>query len=178
MLNGEGIRLRHVRERDLDVLYDLHTDIDTRGDFYPLGTYSEPAFKKEFQETGFWKSDEGLLLMVDDQDTLIGEIQFFRTLDFLDELEIGYRLYSPDYAGRGITTEALTLMTAYLFENKRFNRIRLQIHPDNAASRRIAEKCGYRHEGTMRGAWFNRGRHHDVEVYAIIRDDYRQTQKK
>ena len=174
MLKGENIQLRHVRERDLDVLYDLHTDISSRGDFYPLGTYSEPGFKKEFQETGFWKSDDGLLLIVDNDDTLLGEIQFFRTVDHLDELEIGYRLYSPEYGGRGIMTEALTLLTAFLFDQKRFNRIRLNIHRDNAASLRIAEKCGYQHEGTMRGAWFHRGRHHDAEVYAIIRDDYNE----
>jgi RimJ/RimL family protein N-acetyltransferase len=173
VLKGKQIRLRHVRERDLDALYDIHTDISTRGDFYPAGTYSEPAFRKEFQETGFWKNDEGLLLIVDDHDSLLGEIEFFRTLNYLDELEIGYRLYSPEYAGRGVMTEALGLMTAYLFEQKRFNRIRLIIHPDNAASRRIAEKCGYRHESTMRGAWFHRGRHHDAEVYAMLREDPR-----
>jgi RimJ/RimL family protein N-acetyltransferase len=35
----------------------------------------------------------------------------------------------------------------------------------------VAEKCGYKHEGTARGAWYNRGRHHDVEVYAILHRD-------
>lgn len=172
MLKGPNIRLRHIRERDLDALYDLETDIATRGNYYPLGTISEPAFKKMFQETGFWKGDEGMLLIVDDQDTLLGQIEFFRTLDYLDELEIAYRLFSPDYAGRGIISEALTLLTEFLFLQKTFNRIRLIIHPDNVASRRIAEKCGYQHEGTLRGAWFNRGRHHDAELYAMIRDDY------
>lgn len=53
----------------------------------------------------------------------------------------------------------------------RVNRIRLVIHPGNTASRRLAEKCGFRHEGTARGAWYNKGRHHDVEIYAILHDD-------
>jgi RimJ/RimL family protein N-acetyltransferase len=35
----------------------------------------------------------------------------------------------------------------------------------------VAEKGGYKHEGTQRGAMFNRGRHHDMELYAIIRSD-------
>jgi RimJ/RimL family protein N-acetyltransferase len=51
------------------------------------------------------------------------------------------------------------------------NRIRLIIHPDNAPSRRVADKCGFRHEGTARGAWFSKGKHHDVEVYAVLRRD-------
>lgn len=172
MLIGEGIRLRHVRERDLDALYDIETDIANRGDYYPTGTMSEPEFKKAFQESGFWSKDEGMLLIVDDQDRLLGDVEFFRTLAYLDELEIAYRLFSLEHAGKGIATQAVQLMTAYLFGRYQFNRIRLIIHPENAASRRVAEKCGYLHEGTMRGGWFHRGRHHDAEVYAIIRSDF------
>ncbi|MBX3069112.1 MAG: GNAT family N-acetyltransferase [Thermomicrobiales bacterium] len=172
MLRGETIRLRQVRERDLDALYDIDTDIANRGAYYPTGTMSEPEFKRAFQETGFWSKDEGMLLIVDGQDMLLGQVEFFRTLNYLDELELGYRLFSPAYAGRGIATEAVTLMTAYLFDRTKFNRIRLIIHPENAASLRIAEKCGYRHEGTARGAIFHHGRYHDVEVYAMVREDF------
>lgn len=47
------------------------------------------------------------------------------------------------------------------------------IVPGNAASRRIAEKCGYQLEGTARGAFFNDGRNQDVVIYALLRDDPR-----
>jgi RimJ/RimL family protein N-acetyltransferase len=45
------------------------------------------------------------------------------------------------------------------------------IHPDNVASRRLAEKCGFRHEGTARGAWYHKGIHQDVEIYAVLHED-------
>jgi RimJ/RimL family protein N-acetyltransferase len=45
------------------------------------------------------------------------------------------------------------------------------IHPDNDASQRVAEKCGFTLEGTMRKAWFHRGRHQDVQVWSILRDE-------
>ena len=80
-------------------------------------------------------------------------------------------MYASESWGKGITTEAVTLLVRYLFETKRMNRIRLVIHPDNTASRRVAEKCGFRHEGTARGAWYNNGRHHNVEIYAILHDE-------
>ena len=67
--------------------------------------------------------------------------------------------------------EAVNLLVRYLFETKRVNRVRLVIHPENIASRRLAEKCGFRHEGTARGAWYNQGRHQDVEIYAILHED-------
>ena len=70
-------------------------------------------------------------------------------------------------------TEAVQLLTDYLFATKNVNRIHLVIVPENAASRRIAEKCGFTLEGTVRGAFFNDGRSQDVVLYLLLRDDPR-----
>lgn len=172
MLHGTTVTLRLVREADIDLLYERHLDIDNRGAFFPRGVMSEPAFRGEFAASGFWKADDGMLVMTTPQDgQIIGHIEFYKTVNYLDEYELSYQVYSLDHRGTGVCTEAVSLLVRYLFETKRMNRIRLVIHPDNAASRRIAEKCGFRHEGTSRGAWYNRGRHHDVEIYAILHDD-------
>jgi RimJ/RimL family protein N-acetyltransferase len=80
-------------------------------------------------------------------------------------------VYTAEHRGKGGATEAVRLLVCYLFENKRVNRIRLVIHPDNLASRRLAEKCGFRHEGTARGAWYHQGVHQDVEIYAVLHED-------
>lgn len=163
--------LRPVREDDVAELYAHHIDIDNRGEYFPRGIMSQPRFVREFQESGFWTNDEGMLVIVDSDDTIIGHIEFFKTVNYLAEYELSYILYSTDRRGRGAVTEAVTLMVRYLFETKPINRIRLVIHPGNLASRRIAEKCGFRHEGTARGAWYNAGRYHDVEIYAVLHDD-------
>jgi RimJ/RimL family protein N-acetyltransferase len=171
MLKGDTITLRPVLESDLDLLYRHHLDLANRGDYYPHGIVSQTTFKKRFHDTGNWEREEGTLLIVGDGGEPVGYIEFFRTVNYLDEYEIGYLIFQPEHRGKGATTEALNLMVRYLFETKRMNRIRLIIHPDNAPSRRVAEKCGFTHEGTARGAWFSKGKHHDVEVYAILRDD-------
>ena len=171
MLKGTTITLRSVHESDLEQLYEFHTDISNRGEYYPQGFMSQPAFQKQFQENGFWGKDEGTLLVVNHSDEILGHIEFFKTVNYLDEYELAYQIYDGEQRGKGIMTEAVKMMTRYLFETKRMNRIRLVIHPGNAASRRLAEKCGYQHEGTARGAWYNKGRHQDVEIYSILHDD-------
>jgi ribosomal-protein-alanine N-acetyltransferase len=168
MLKGTSITLRPVRETDLDQLYAYHTDIDNRGDFFPRGILAQPAFRKQFQETGFWSKEEGMLVIVSPKDEILGHIEFFKTVNYLDEFELSYQVYAPEQRGKGVATEAVNLLVRYLFEAKRVNRIRLVIHPDNLASRRLAEKCGFRHEGTARGAWYHQGAHRDVEIYAIL----------
>lgn len=174
MLNSEEITLRPMRESDLDQFYEYHRDISNRGRYFPIGVMAEPVLRKRFAETGFWQDEEGMLLIVDGDDQLAGHIEFFQTVSYLDELELSYHIYSEEYTGKGIATEAVRLMTNYLFERKKNNRIRLIIHPQNVASRRVAEKCGYRHEGTARGAWFHRGENQDVEVYAILRGEFEE----
>lgn len=171
MLHGNLIRLRPVRENDLDQLYTYHLDIDNRGDYFPRGVLAEPAFRKQFEETGFWSKDEGMLVIVSLKDEILGHIEFFKTVNYLDEFELSYQVYAPDQRGKGVATEAVNLLVRYLFETKRVNRIRLVIHPDNLASRRLAEKCGFTHEGTARGAWYNKGKHQDVAIYAILHED-------
>lgn len=171
MLKGQSITLRPVRDTDLPQLYAFHIDIANRGDYFPRGVLSQPAFQKEFQDTGFWTKTEGMLVIVSLDDTILGHIEFFKTVNYLDEFELSYQVYLPEQRGKGVATEAVQLMVRYLFETKQVNRIRLVIHPDNLASRRLAEKCGFRHEGTARGAWYHKGQHQDVEIYALLHAD-------
>lgn len=173
MLKGRHISLRPVREADLDRLYDAHTDIATRGPYFPHGVMSESAFRKEFAENGFWQKTDGMLLLVTAEGDIAGHIEFFRPISYWDAFELSYQLYDAQHAGHGYVTEAVQLLSDYLFANKKEQRIQLVIAPDNAASRRIAEKCGFALEGTARGAFFNDGRSQDVLVYSLLRTDAR-----
>ena len=171
MLRGDVIELRLARESDLGDLYERLSDLETRGEFFPLGVTSEPALRARFAENGFWDADEGMLLIVDHDDHLVGEIEYFPIIHYLQGYEISYQLFGSQHAGKGFTSEAVGLLVDYLFGRKRVNRMQLNIHPDNAASKRVAEKCGFTFEGLMRSCWFHRGEFHDLEVWSLLRDE-------
>jgi RimJ/RimL family protein N-acetyltransferase len=173
MLHGKIVTLRPVLAGDLDRLYEAHTNIANRGAYFPLGVRSEPDFKRAFTETGLWQREEGTLLILDEGGDLAGHIEFFKPVAYWDAFELSYQLYDTSFAGRGFVTEAVQLLVDYLFATKKQNRIHLVIAPENAASRRIAEKCGFTFEGTVRGAFFNDGRSQDVVLYSLLRDDSR-----
>jgi [ribosomal protein S5]-alanine N-acetyltransferase len=173
VLEGADIRLRPVREADLDVLYEAHTQISNRGRFFPLGIVSESTFRRDFAESGFWKPDEGTWVISTGDGEVAGHIEFFTPVNYWDAFELSYQLYDEQFAGRGYTTTAVQLAVDYLFGAKKKHRIQLVIVPENAASRRIAEKCGFADEGTLRGAFFNDGRNHDVQMYSLLRTDPR-----
>ncbi|HUQ43528.1 MAG TPA: GNAT family protein [Candidatus Limnocylindria bacterium] len=68
--------------------------------------------------------------------------------------------------GRGIGTEAVTLLVDFLFDSQQVHRLVLYIHVDNVPSHRIAEKTGSTKEGTLRDGWFHRGGWHDLSCSA------------
>jgi ribosomal-protein-alanine N-acetyltransferase len=173
MLQGTRIGLRPIRRADLDVLYEAHIAIGARGSFFPLGVLSESAFQREFEESGFWQKTEGTLLIVTPEGDIAGHIEFFRPVSYWDAFELSYQLYDDRHAGHGYTTEAVQLLVDYLFAAKKEHRIHLVIVPGNDASQRIAERCGFALEGTVRGAFFNDGRNHDVLLYGLLRTDPR-----
>jgi len=170
LLVGDLIQLRLVREQDLGALYELMTDLDARGSYFPLGVQSEPALHAAFAKNGFWDQDEGMLLIVSG-DEIVGEIEYFPISHYTQGYELSYQLFGSRHAGKGYTTEAVNLLTRYLFAGKRVNRMQLIIHPDNAPSRRVAAKCGFTFEGVMRGSWFHDGAFQDVEVWSLLRDE-------
>jgi RimJ/RimL family protein N-acetyltransferase len=173
MLKGKVVTLRPVQEEDLPALYEHILNVENRGEFYPASIQTMAELRKELTTTGFWTPEFGLLMIIDNgSGKLIGQIVWFKTVQYMTELEIGYIMYDQTARTRGGMTESCKMLTSYLFDTKTFNRIRLCIATQNGPSRRVAEKSGYIHEGTQRGAWWNRGRFYDMELYAVTREDW------
>ncbi len=167
-LRGDLISLRLVRSADIDGLIELLNDLGTRG---ALGHFlkSETDIRGRFERDGYWSDDSGVLLMIDAAADIVGWIGFIPVTYYFYGYEINYQVFGEQYSGRGYATEALGLLTGYLFSTKLMDRLQLSIHPDNLASRRVAEKCGYTQEGVMRSVAFLDGRFHDIELWSITR---------
>jgi ribosomal-protein-alanine N-acetyltransferase len=59
---------------------------------------------------------------------------------------IGYWI-DRNFANRGYTTKAVEMLTQYAFDVLKLHRVEINLRPENAASRRVAEKAGYVFEG-------------------------------
>jgi ribosomal-protein-alanine N-acetyltransferase len=84
--------------------------------------------------------------------------------------QIGYELH-PDFWGKGLMTEAVRAVVGCGHQTFRLNRIDAWTLPGNAASDRVLEKAGFRHEGTLRQkAWF-KGAFHDFRIFGRLAAD-------
>jgi [ribosomal protein S5]-alanine N-acetyltransferase len=143
MLRSENMVLRMIREADLDHLYLLETDIDSREQYSSPSLQSEVMLRKQFFENGLWGDDAGHLLICSPDNRILGKLSFYKERAYYNAVEVGYILYDRAGRGKGVMTEALTLFVEYLFFSKSINRIELVAAVENTASRRVAEKCGF-----------------------------------
>jgi RimJ/RimL family protein N-acetyltransferase len=86
--------------------------------------------------------------------------------------EIGYWL-GEDLWGRGIVTEALTLVTEHIFRRQNFLRLFALPFADNPASVRVLEKAGYTYEATLRASSVKYGAPRDQLLYARINEEWK-----
>ena len=86
--------------------------------------------------------------------------------------EVGYDL-APGSWGQGVMSEALRAVLDHGFERLLLHRVVAYIHPDNAASLRLAERLGFVREGLARDLFLTGSTYHDHWMLALIAGELR-----
>lgn len=103
-------------------------------------------------------------------DEPIGSISAVGMNDSIDMVHIGYCIGRP-WWHQGITSEALSRVIDFFFDEVGANRIESMHDPNNPHSGMVMAKCGMSFEGTMRSADRNNQGICDASHYAILRED-------
>ena len=82
-------------------------------------------------------------------------------------VQIGYWV-KRTARGRGVATTALRLLARRAVEQLGAARVQLLAEPENYASRRVAEKAGFKPEGTLRHYLDVRGERRDGIMFALL----------
>ncbi|MBA5603759.1 GNAT family N-acetyltransferase [Duganella sp. FT3S] len=171
MLKGKLCTVRHLLTADLNTFIALVNDLPSRGDYFSSQFKSPETMRKEFMQSGFASEDSELFVIEDQAHHIVGVLTHFKARTPTMR-EIGYRLFDQTLAGRGYVTEACTLLVDHLFKTSQFHRLEVLTAPDNLASVRVAEKCGFTAEGTLRQSFFINGSFCDVTVYSLLRPEW------
>lgn len=87
-------------------------------------------------------------------------------------IEVGHVSYSVRMKRTRISTEVISLLLKYVFEDLGYRRFEWKCDALNAPSRRAAERFGFSFEGIFRQAIVTRGRNRDTAWYSIIDGEY------
>ncbi len=85
---------------------------------------------------------------------------------------LGYWIGQP-YARQGFMREAILALTHHAFTRMDLSRMEAACLPENAASRGVLEKCGFKYEGVAQSYLQINGRWRNHVLYANLRGDRR-----
>ena len=88
------------------------------------------------------------------------------------KVEIGYWLGTP-FRGQGIMTDACRAVVAYSFRELELHRVEIHCAAGNQASRAIPARLGFTHEATLKEAQLLYDTYHDLEIWSMLRKDFR-----
>ena len=157
-LKTERLTLRKLRESDAEDLFTI----------CGLGKNLEEA--RNLLATMAQYSDDPLnyhwVLVYDGH--AVGRIRAWELNPEQDYAQLGYEI-GEKYRSKGLMTEALRAVIAYLAKDAGLNHIYCLVREENIASRRVCEKAGMTHEGNMR-KHFKRadGTYIDARIYGIL----------
>ncbi|MBR5937972.1 MAG: GNAT family N-acetyltransferase [Clostridiales bacterium] len=81
------------------------------------------------------------------------------------------------FQGKGYATEATRAVIAYGFEKIGFHKVQICCRPSNVSSKRVIDKCGFTHEGTLRDYFFRNGGYEDRMFFSILKSEYNMHDK-
>ena len=176
VLRAGAVTLRPFTPSDFALVWAEETR--DRGAFEsPWAVDDERARERvsaRIEYSGSWRQERVLDLAVEVDGQVVGDVQARRDLDYAPPgiFDLGIGLFR-DRRGQGIGTSAIALITAFLFDEERANRVQLSTDVDNLPMRRAAEKAGFTLEGVMRGFWnVPDATTRDYALYARTRADH------
>ena len=82
-------------------------------------------------------------------------------------VEVGYWLL-PEGRGKGRATRAVRLLSRWALAQPGVSRLELATSPENNASQQVAERSGFRREGTLRSYHVVDGRREDAVFFSLL----------
>lgn len=136
---------------------------------YPYTARDGEAYISEMLSA---KDSDTFAFAITVDDKVIGSIGAFRQDNIHSRTaEMGYYI-AEECWGKGIATEAVKQLCAYVFENSDIIRIFAEPFAYNAASCRVQEKAGFRYEGTLRSNAVKNGKVIDMKMFALLKADW------
>ena len=103
-------------------------------------------------------------------DALVGTVTLYDWDRRHRRVGIGFML-RRDLHGQGLAAEATRAGLAFAFGAMEVHRVEADADPDNAASRALLARLGFREEGVCRERWFTFGTWKDSVLYGLLATD-------
>lgn len=172
-LATQRLELRPFRDDDVDALFDYHSRPEAARYLLngPLDRDGVRAKIERHQtQRGLDTDARALAVAVEFEGRLIGDVGIWLIDETDAKAEIGW-VFSPDVAGRGFATEAVSALIDAVFATYPLHRVEAQMDGRNEASARLCERVGMTREAFLRQDFWSKGEWTDTIKYGLLAAD-------
>ena len=173
VLRGKSISLRVAEMEDAYALARWFNDSHFSGDFQHF-PYQTPIahIERRIADHSLYGTEWVDFIVSNSEGEDVGWIAHYTVAPNFGWVEIGVAT-CQEHRHKGYASEAVAVITDYLFLSRDLNRVQAVADKSNAASLRIFEKAGFVREGTLRKSLWNReGVWGDGLLLSILREDW------
>ncbi|MBP9793506.1 MAG: GNAT family N-acetyltransferase [Flavobacterium sp.] len=170
-LESERLLLRRITPEDIQEVYALRSNPETMKYIpRPLVSNHDEALAHITMINDKIDTGEGInwAITVKPDTKLLGIIGHYRIKWEHFRSEIGYMLL-PEAHGKGIASEAISLLCEYGFNHMKMHSLEAIIDPKNKASARVLEKNGFVKEAHFKEHEFYNGSFLDSAIYSLLK---------
>lgn len=170
VIETERLLLKRITNEDVKEVFELRSNPETMKYIpRPLVKNDEEALAHIALLDQNIDNNTGINwgITIKDDPKLLGIIGFYRMQPENYRSEIGYMLL-PEFHGKGIVPEAVKRLIEYGFKDLKLHSIEAVIAPENIASEKVLQKCGFVKEAHFKESEFYNGKFLDKVIYSLL----------
>jgi RimJ/RimL family protein N-acetyltransferase len=168
------VYLRALELDDCELIHSWRSDPVYNAGVIPTRRYSSLATEKRWIENAIRDHESlkisRLAVVVRESNEMIGVVSL-KSIDFVTR-QAAEGIFIGSCRGNGYSIEARILNLEVAFMDLGLERVTSRILVENNASISSVIKVGFVSEGIMRHAAFKNGKHKDVAVFSMLRNEY------
>jgi RimJ/RimL family protein N-acetyltransferase len=177
-LRDEVVALRPWRDSDVPAKFAAFSDPVVQRFSWPgvEPSTEADAWAQHREHLEAWQDGTGAEFACtepDDDNALLGGASVHDIELDQGRASVGYWV-AAHARGRGVATHAVRLLAAWAFDELGLARLQLTCGPDNVASQRVAERCGFTREALLRSLFPFKGGRRDSVVYGLLPGELRR----
>ena len=173
-LMTDRLLLRQLLPADAEALFAIKSDLEVTKHYgqEPHQSQAESlAWIQRRQDSFARRADIVWCLTLTGEDRLIGTCTLWNLDPGYHCGEVGYELHLV-YGKQGIMREAVAAILTFGFSELGLHRIEATPFAENADSKNLLLKLGFRHEGTLRQRHYFRDRYLDQLYFGLLQEEW------
>lgn len=170
MLTGKKTRLRAMEPKDAAYFYEaINNPLVT--EYLLVNTPMSHADEADFIEHMRASSNDCVFTVEDirgEAPAVVGVCGAHRVDRQNGTAYSGIFIGDPNLFGQGLGRDAFYVLTKFLHEELRINRVEIDVRADHAAAKKCYEALGFQQEGVRRQAVFSGGEYQDLILMSCL----------